>query len=42
MNLSLFDMKYRLLGRTWGLFVIFGTVFCTLDSIFFDDFWYNK
>lgn len=36
---NLKDMKFRLLGRTWGIFFMIGTIFCTIDSIFFDDFW---
>jgi len=36
---SLKEMKYKLLGRSWGIFFAFGTVFCVLDSYFFDDFW---
>lgn len=38
-NLSLKEMKFKLLGRSWGVFFILGTTFCIIDSLYFDDFW---
>lgn len=40
LNKSLLDMKWKLLMRSFGISFCVGSVFCVIDSIFFDDFWY--